>query len=81
MIKTKIKKIHEILTLRWTFKVAMFSFVTALRGMGPSQLMTSFGNRVFSTLVDLGDDFPSQKLHVSPVYLLLVRNVAKYFTS
>ena len=30
MFKTKIKKIHKILTLLWTFKVAMFSFSTAL---------------------------------------------------
>ena len=30
MFKTKIKKIHKILTLLWMFKVAMFSFSTAL---------------------------------------------------
>ena len=30
MFKTKIKKIHKILALLWTFKVAMFSFSTAL---------------------------------------------------
>ena len=30
MFKTKIKKIHKILTLLWTFKVAMLSFSTAL---------------------------------------------------
>ena len=30
MFKTKIKKIHKILMLLWTFKVAMFSFSTAL---------------------------------------------------
>ena len=30
MFKTKIKKIQKILTLLWTFKVAMFSFITAL---------------------------------------------------
>ena len=45
MFKTKIKKIHKILT----------------------------GNWVFSSLVDLGVDFSSQKLHVSPVYLLVMK--------
>ena len=30
MFKTKIKKIHKIRTLLWTFKVAMFSFSAAL---------------------------------------------------
>lgn len=33
--------IHKIFTLLWTFKVAMFSFTAALRGLGPSRLMTS----------------------------------------
>ena len=75
-----IKKIHEILILLWTFKVAMFSFITALRGLGPSQLMTLAGEPDFFFVawsVDLGDNFHSQKLHVSPVYFLLVRNVMR----
>ena len=78
IIKTKIWKIHEVLTLLWTFKVAMLSFPTVLWEIW---VLASWwrrpGNRVFSSLVDLGDDFASQKLHVSPAYLLLVRNVMK----
>ena len=45
----------------------------AVRGLGPSKLMTSAGEPGFSSLVDLGDDFSSQKLHVSPVYLLVMK--------
>ena len=61
MFKTKIKKIKKILTLLWTFKVAMFSFSTALWEVWVlANWWRRPGNRVFSSLVDLGDDFSSQ---------------------
>ena len=44
-----------------------------MRGLGLSQLMTSAREPGFSSLVDLGDDLSSQKLHVSPVYLLVMK--------
>ena len=74
MFKTKIKKIHKILTLLWTFKVAMFSFSTALWEVWALANWWRWrGNRVFYSLVDLGDDFSAEKLHVSPVYLLVMK--------
>ena len=45
MFKTKIKKIHKILTLLWTFSVLVQ--YRAVRGLGPSQLMTSAGEPGF----------------------------------
>ena len=64
MFKTKIKKIHKILTLLWTALWEVWVLANWWRRPG---------NRVFSSLVDLGDDFSSQKLHVSPVYLLVMK--------
>ena len=48
MFKTKIKKIHKILTLLWTFKSRdVLVQYRAVRGLGPSQLMTSAGKPGF----------------------------------
>ena len=68
MFKTKIKKIHKILTLLWTFKVAMFSFSTALWEVWVlANWWRRPGNRVFSSLVDLGVDF-SHKNSTFPLF-------------
>ena len=52
----------------------MLSFTTALWEVWVlANWWRRLRNRGFFSSVDLGDDFNSQKLHVSPVYLLVMK--------
>ena len=66
----------RLIPIEHALKVAMFSFTNVLWEVWVlANWWRRPGNRAFSSLVELSDYFSSQKLHVSPVYLL----VMKYF--